>query len=69
MVNLCSIIINSAHHAQRVAAEEGLRFRKTFYILLILTLLSAFVTGILQRQADGTVMSRTIFPVRDDLSG
>lgn len=69
IVNLCNIIRNSKHWAPRLAVEEGLRLRKTWYILQMLTLLSAFVTGVLQRQADGTVMSRTIFPVRDDLSG
>lgn len=38
-------------------------------LLLILTLLGALVAGILQRQADGTIMSCAIFPVGDDLSG
>lgn len=37
--------------------------------LLVLTLLGALVAGVLQRQADGTVVSCAIFPVGDDLSG
>ncbi len=32
-----------------------------------LTLLVAFVTGALQREADGTVVPRAVLPVRDDL--
>lgn len=38
-------------------------------LLLVLTLLGALVAGVLQRQADGTVVSCAIFPVGDDLSG
>lgn len=36
---------------------------------LLLTLLGALVAGVLQRQADGTVVSSAIFPVGDDLPG
>ena len=35
----------------------------------VLTLLVPFVTGVLQRQADGTVMPRAVLPVRNYLSG
>lgn len=38
-------------------------------LVLVLTLLSSLVAGVLQRQADGTVVSCAIFPVGDDLSG
>ena len=38
-------------------------------LLKLLTLLVPFVTSILQRQADWTVVPRTVLPVRDDLSG
>lgn len=63
-------ILNGSNLALRCGDVERLdNGQATAGLLLVLTLLGALVAGVLQRQADRTVVSCAIFPVGDDLPG
>lgn len=61
-----SLWIIQAQHTNLILMSTE---RRTAKLLVVLTLLGALVTGVLQRQADGTIVARAVFPVGDDLSG